>query len=316
MTFDEEVDPYDPIVADRFRLLDRVDPGEFGGPGRPPGRVPSGGETGPSRVRYLLAGATVAAVVGLSAVALARAGTDGELEASADGDVQIESESTTEPPVAGDDREDNGSLRVEVPDDGVDDGGEDRSTADRSTEDRPSDTETETETETEVATADRAPGSAVTTVSTEAPPQTTTAAPAKTTIGGAATSTTKAPPQTTTVDLSDKSSLLKPPTGEKTVIVRGQVNEVFTDCRSRLILNAAGEVESVGPVSCDGGSYIVVEGTKIHTSSGFVAADDAYDKHIPTLRPGQTVTVTAIPTGATGGRLTLDCVSCGITLGR
>ena len=311
MTFDEEVDPYDPIVADRFRLLDRVDPGEFDRPGRQPDHRPGTEETGPSRVRYLLAGAAVAAVVGLSALALARTGADRELETSAGGDVQVETGSTAEPSVAGDDRQGNGSLRVEVPDDRGDAGGEDRSTTDRSTADLPADTETE------VATDDRTSGSAVTTESTEASARTTTAAPAKTTTTGEGpTTTTKAPPQTTTVDLSDKSSLLKPPTGEKTVIVRGQVSEVFTDCRSRLILNAAGEVESVGPVSCDGGSHIVVEGTRIHTSSGFVAADDAYDKHIPTLRPGQTVTVTAIPTGATGGRLTLDCVLCGITLGR
>ena len=314
MTFDEEVDPYDPIVADRFRLLDRVDPGDFGGPGRQPDRVPGGGETGPSRVRYLLAGAAVAAVVGLSALALARTGADRELEASAGGDAQLETGSAAEPSVPGDDRQDNGSLRVEVPDDVGDAGGEDRSITDRSTADPPS------ETEVEIATDDRASASAVpteSTASTEAPTQTTTAAPAKTTTtGGGPTTTTKAPPPTTTVDLPDKSSLAKPPTGEKTVIVRGQVTEVFTDCRSRLILDAAGEVESVGPVSCDGGSYIVVDGTRIHTSSGFVAADDAYDKHIPTLRPGQTVTVTAIPTGATGGRLTLDCVLCGIVLGR
>ncbi len=260
--FDDEVDPFDPLVADRFRLLDNVDPQDFAKPGPAPAGNDGRWEAGPSRLRYLVGAAAAAtAIVGLSALVLAGTGGDQDLEATTGGDVQLESNTTSGSGsgsgAADEGADGNASLQVEVP-----------------------------ATPPTAGTSESAPTTAVT-----------------------------APAETTAIDPSDRSSVLKHPTPDKMVIVRGQVTEVFTDCRSRLILNAAGEVETVGPISCDGGSHIVVNGTKIQTSSGFVAAEDAYDKHPAGLLPGRSVTVTAIPAGATGGRLTLDCVQCGVALG-
>ena len=89
----------------------------------------------------------------------------------------------------------------------------------------------------------------------------------------------------------------------------------MTDCVSNLLLNDAGEVVEGGPVMCDGGSYIVVNGTRIFTSSGFVSADLAFDKHPKNLKPGQRVSVTAARTGGPSGPLTVACDVCGVRIG-
>ena len=99
----------------------------------------------------------------------------------------------------------------------------------------------------------------------------------------------------------------------ETVTIRGVVTEVFTDCQSRLVLNDDGEVVRVGPVSCDGGSHIVVDGIRIQTSSGFVPAEMYFDRHPRDLLPGTQVRVVAV-------RLSyghsLDCDRCGVSIGR
>ncbi|MDH3302951.1 MAG: hypothetical protein OES24_20820 [Acidimicrobiia bacterium] len=99
-----------------------------------------------------------------------------------------------------------------------------------------------------------------------------------------------------------------------TVFLRGTVTEVFTDCVSRLVLTETGQVVQGGPVSCDGGSYIVVGGTRVFTSSGFTSADLAFDKHPSNLKPGQEVSVTATRTGGPAGPLTLACDGCRVRL--
>ena len=98
-----------------------------------------------------------------------------------------------------------------------------------------------------------------------------------------------------------------------TVSIRGLVTEVFTDCQSHLVLNEAGQVVDGGPVSCDGGSYVVVDGTKVFTSSGFTSADLAFDKHPRNMKPGLQVAVVATAIGGAGGPLGLACSTCQIT---
>ncbi len=95
--------------------------------------------------------------------------------------------------------------------------------------------------------------------------------------------------------------------------VRGTVTEVFTDCVSRLVLTETGQVVETGLISCDGGSFIVVDGTRVFTSSGYTSADLAFDKHPSNLKPGMDVLVTAVRRGGSGP-LTLDCDSCRIRL--
>jgi hypothetical protein len=92
---------------------------------------------------------------------------------------------------------------------------------------------------------------------------------------------------------------------------QGTVTEVFTDCQSHLGLDDQGKVVDLGPASCDGGSWIEIDGTRIRTSSGFVSSDQAYDRHPAGLRPGQQATVVAYKT-ASG--LTLECVLCKVSI--
>ncbi len=80
------------------------------------------------------------------------------------------------------------------------------------------------------------------------------------------------------------------------------------------MLTETGRVVQGGPISCDGGSSIVVVGTRVFTSSGFTSADLAFDKHPSNLKPGQEVSVTAVRTGGTAGPLTLNCDSCRVRI--
>lgn len=80
------------------------------------------------------------------------------------------------------------------------------------------------------------------------------------------------------------------------------------------MLTETGRVVQGGPISCDGGSSIVVVGTRVFTSSGFTSADLAFDKHPSNLKPGQEVSVTAVRTGGATGPLTLNCDSCRVRI--
>lgn len=93
-------------------------------------------------------------------------------------------------------------------------------------------------------------------------------------------------------------------------VIRGIATEVFTDCRSHLVLTEDGTVENVSPISCDGGSYIVVDGRRIQTSAGFVPTEDYFDKHPEDLMPGDSVMVQAREHD--GGLLSLDCQPCSV----
>jgi hypothetical protein len=351
MTFDDETDAYDPIIAERFKLLDRATPSAapLAGRAEADSRAMSGhgadaaamaatplfdrghgdADGRPFRPLQLMA-AAAAAVVAIGGVVLAvgslsddpslqagdqatelgapeQAETDG---ATAENDgvggqpLTVEVSSTTTPEPLLDDERSGADAAASANAEADEAGNPDQSTT------QPENNPTETE-----VTDD---GSAQTeaTVQTTTGPPTTAAEPTTTIETTTTTEPTTTTEQTSTTELTPNSSWLNPPTADKMISVRGTVTEVFTDCQSRLILNEANQVESVGPVSCDGGSYIIVDGRRIQTASGYVMNEaDVFGKHIVALRPGQRVSVTAVYTASAGGMLTLNCVLCEINVG-
>lgn len=339
MTFDEDTDPldgYDPIVAERFEVLDRVTPPAVAEPGAagtrahaaPLRRVEPGrgsgrnGPVGPQiaarpagepridrRSPWYIgaAAASLLVVAGVALFALASRGGDQDVEAS-DGDG---TETSATDDATGDDQEGQAdSLTVELPANDAGEGDEGIQSSDPAGGEAAQPAE-DTGDDQGGAAVDGSSQSAATTGSTEAPVTSTVTVESETTTTTAVPTTT-----TTTNDATETTpswSLVE--NQERVVVVRGMVTEVHTDCQSRLVLNEQNQVESVGPVNCDSGSYIIVNGNRIQTSSGYVAADDHFDKHMMGLKPGQSVTVTALPSGRAGGPLTLDCPMCGIRLG-
>jgi hypothetical protein len=99
------------------------------------------------------------------------------------------------------------------------------------------------------------------------------------------------------------------------IVIRGILTELFTDCQAHYVLGGGGVVEQRDSITCDGGSYVVVDGKTIQTSAGLVPAGQYYDRHNPALRPGQQVVVSATAASQTSAALTLNCGQCGIALG-
>ena len=139
------------------------------------------------------------------------------------------------------------------------------------------------------------------------------------------TATTEAPTTTTNTTTTEPTTTAKdvitvpysPPTasdGTVLTVVSGTVTEVFTDCYQHLILTEDGGVDDSGPVTCDGGSWVVINGIRIGTASGFVRSDDdVYDKHLRDLQPGDLASAIAIPTA--NGALNLNCEGCDLHRG-
>ncbi len=322
MTFDDDqTDPYDPELAERFTVLDRLVPppaptsgaplaarGETDGP--LPSRVgmlPSAASGTDRRRRTALLGAAAAVVVvaGLAVFASGRgngepgsgvveagpaAGAD-ELDEGADASVDV--------PSAGDESDGSGpsdgpsvAITVEVP------GADDRDGANTDGSDD---------------------GAGATSTTTSSVPETTAASETTATTitsaddggdDGDTGDTGELIPKYPTVPDRPTGSIVVPGDGQL-VTVAGIVTEVLLDCQSWMVLNEEGNAEHRGGVSCDGGSFIVVDGTRIQTSSGFVSAEMAFDHHPVELQPGTFVTVTAVK-GPSGG-LTLDCSRCGVS---
>lgn len=340
MTFDEEMDAYDPLIAERFELLNRAVPidmateavaeqqvvSQISEPTLLAPRSNSFTETA-SRPMYLLAAAAaMVIVVGGAVFAATSLGDDPDLQAGDGGFSQSEISDRSadaddgSDDLAGSETSDdpNKSLTVEVPQSTTSAPVGEDATETPDSSNQAASSATQPSGQGESAQESGSAGSVGVNGPTETtdPPTepATTAAPATTAVP------TTEPPQTTapapTTDPGPESSWLNPPSAEKMITVRGKVTEVFTDCQSRLILNDQDEVESVGPISCDGGSYIIVSGTRIQTASGYMMSEaDMYGKHVATLRPGQTVSVTAVHTESAGGMLTLNCVLCEINVG-
>lgn len=316
MTSDEYTDAYDPEIAERFSLFERLTPPPeptvsldgtapepeltlIGQPIAQPAELADAGRWPSRRHRpALIAVAAAAAIIaGVSVFAFAGGGSGPELVEAGPAAGDELPVSTTEPvegsaadaasdadPAAGD-AADGGTepITVEVPDDAEDGDGA------------------------------VTPTTATTVPSTSADDGATPSSATDTTVEGGGTGETSGsvPDKDTTVPDRPTGSLIDPSKSGEVVTVAGLVSEVFQDCQSWLVLNENGEAEHRDGVSCDGGSFIMVEGQRIQTTSGYVAADAAFNKHPSGLEPGEFVVVTAI-NGPYGG-LTLDCDRCGVS---
>ncbi|MEL6984692.1 MAG: hypothetical protein AAFO29_19855 [Actinomycetota bacterium] len=311
MTSDDHTDAYDPEIAERFALLERLTPppapvAQLGGvdpeaevvpidqaAAYPAELVEAGHPSNGPRSPVLLAVAAAAAVIaGVSVFALSGGGSGPELvEAGPAGAEGEELAVTTTRPADGSDADadtdagesDDGAagdaepMTVEVPD--------------------------ETAAEVTPTTGTTLPP---TSASTDTVPSSTEATDDDTT-----DDTVDAIPLDTTIPGRPTGSVVDPSKAGEMATLSGPVTEIFTDCQSWLVLNEDGEAEHRNDISCDGGSFITVQGQRIQTTSGFVPAELAFDKHPVGLQPGDAVVVTAIH-GPYGG-LTLDCDSCGIS---
>lgn len=274
------------------------------------------GQTG-VRTRLALAAAAVA-VVAAGTVGLVAANGQGQ------GALQTGDGGVTDSEV-GDvatDADPDSSLVVEVPDEAAADnsdtpataaaGGEADAEGDRDESVESTDGgDNQALTPTTNPTADESDETTDTTAPTETTGSTEVEA-TSTTAAGDTTSTTRWASTTTIVD----DDVLATPVEDKEVRISGTVSEVFTDCVSRLVLSEAGQIQSVSPVSCDGGSHIVVNGMRIQTTAGYGLEEDWFGNHPSDLLPGQRVTVVAVEDSRMGGILSLDCVRCGVTVGR
>lgn len=315
---------YDPVVADRFRILDRITPPDVTAPtmrmavpGGSSGDEPSGHRSG-----FLVAVAASFGVLMIGIVALVAAtGGDGTESAEQDGDtpdvpvVADAASDTATPLVVEGDSGATSTTRVEpgaadreatagVAGDAADGTGPDGS-ADRGSADAP---DTEASDTADIDTA--RPGTGADAGATDGPATTTAPDVVAPAVDG------DRPVSTFSTATTD----VLPTTGGSgdaaggTVSLRGTVTEVFTDCHSRLLLTETGQVVEGGPVTCDGGSSIVVNGTRVFTSSGYTSADLAFDKHPSNLKPGVEVSVTATRMGGASGPLTLACDACRVRI--
>ncbi len=308
MTFDDQNDPFDPELAERFAVLDRLTPPPAPPTGTPLAPRTAMGSPHPSTVEVLspptsgadrwrrpaLLGAAAAIVVAGLAL-FAAGGGDGD-----PGPGAVEAG----PAAGSEDADESSDASVETS--STDDGSDSRDRADGSS----------SEAITVEVPGDGTDGSENPDGEAAPTSTTTTSVPTTATNEAVTTATTTGDdgsdeliPKHTTVPERPTGSIVNPGDAQL-VTVAGIVEEVFSDCQAWLVLNENGEAEHRSGVSCDGGSFIVVGGNRIQTSSGFVAAEMAFDKHPDALQPGKFVTVTAI-NGAYGG-LTLDCDRCGV----
>ncbi len=132
-----------------------------------------------------------------------------------------------------------------------------------------------------------------TTVSPETTVPPTTAVPTETTIH----LSTTVPPDPTSPD-------------EETIEITGVVTEIWRDCNYTHILNPDGTIDGGGPVICDGGDAVVVDGKRIHTSSGYVFDGESFSNHPPNLMLGDVITVVVLR-DPEFGTFSTNCAVCG-----
>lgn len=313
MTFLDGDDDLDPMLAERFRLLDRL---------TPPTEVRRMAPTEPpvivldehrSRHQLLWVAAALAVIAAASiALVLDRGPSSGvDTTDPADGPT------VTAERGADDDTVSSGRLEARDPDapeaglPGAPDADGQSSPSPAASAGDGSERSTSTGPESSTSSRDTSDSSTSATSATTGPagPTTVTTRPASSGAASTVASTPTTAGTTTTTTASTTTKPDKDKDKDKRTVVKGLVTEVFTDCVSHLALEN-GEVVSRNPVSCDGGSWIIVDGRRIQTSSGMTAGG-GFDNHDPDLRPGQQATVNAVsPAG--GGGLTLDCPGCHI----
>lgn len=312
---------YDPLVAEQFAVLDRLNVPDFGaGVSHTPAAVAFEAPRPRFDPVYALAVAAAFVVVAAASIFALRPSTELDVDAT-DGDVVVEDGTDSNNSAAVEDGGPGGeSLTVEVSPSSTASAVEGAPSASDST--GPSEDEAGASSNAEQATT-------TTTQNTPATESTSstgsaTTAPADGADGSSTTIDALDPDSvfvTTTTKAGSQTSLDVPVTSfpadgvDQMIVIRGILTELFTDCQARYVLGDGGGVEEIGPVSCDGGSYVVVDGKTIRTSAGYVPAGQYYDRHNPALRPGQRVVVSATAASQTSAALTLNCARCGISLG-
>lgn len=309
---------YDPVIAEQFALLDRLRVPDYGArtdmAPAPAPRVLPRPQFDPT---YALAVAAAFLMIAAASYFALRPTTDLGLDATDNG--ELNGDPTNQSAAVQDGDASSGELTVEV--------------TPSSTASSPADAAAGEQTSSE-GEGDSGNTTGDTTTTTTAPVEsdTTVAAP------GAASSTTETTSQSddSPVTSIDKESVLSTPTTkpgvtdpsldvpvtsfpadgpDQMIVIRGMLTELFTDCQAHYVLGSGGGVELRDAISCDGGSYVVVDGKTIQTSAGFSPAGQYYDRHDPALRPGQQVVVSATAASQTSAALTLNCRQCGIALG-
>ena len=313
MTFDEETDATDPLVAERFQLLDQlaVPPAPTDGVRTLDANAMAATQSSNRRPTFALAAAAAVVVVAaLSALAFTQRNSGQELVALESN--QVDAGTADAAATASEPNGDAGSGDSSASTDATDSRADDQ---------EPLVVEDDADASTTTSIVEGESGSANGGVSTSAATTTPPSSDVDSTTGSSLPDVTETTPVKTTP--TETVATTAPPTTTSTTApvtqdgsvttIRGLLTVVFTDCQSRLVLNDSGEVENVGPVSCDGGSYIVVDGNRIQTSAGFVASDAYWDRHPSNFQPGQTVVVTAF--AHANGRLDLSCSQCSVRWG-
>ena len=95
----------------------------------------------------------------------------------------------------------------------------------------------------------------------------------------------------------------------ETRTVTGIATKVIEDCvRNEELIDD--EIDDEGPIICDGGSAVTVDGITIGTSSGFTTPEMSYGHDISAIVPGDVVEVVYHENAA--GGFDLSCDACTI----
>ena len=313
---------YDPVIAEQFALLDRLKVPDYGAradllptavalPAQKPRFDPS----------YALAVAAAFVVIAAASYFALRPTTDLGLDATNDGtNGQTTNENPNQSAAVQDGDGDGDKLTIEVAPSStassqVGAASEEQGSSDGESNQAGTDDETTTTTTT-------APVESETTVTApDSASSSTTAAgqdddsPSTTIDKDSVLSTPTTKPGVTDPSLDVPVTSFPADGPDQMIVIRGILSELFTDCQAHYLLGAGGVVEQRDSITCDGGSYVVVDGKTIKTSAGLVPAGQYYNRHNPALRPGQQVVVSATAASQTSAALTLNCAQCGITLG-
>lgn len=78
-----------------------------------------------------------------------------------------------------------------------------------------------------------------------------------------------------------------------TKTLSGTVTTKFTDCEGGREMNREGQITTIDPVTCDGGSYITIDHENdFGTASGLTSVDESYSVDVTNIKVGDEVKVT------------------------
>lgn len=98
------------------------------------------------------------------------------------------------------------------------------------------------------------------------------------------------------------------PNDSETTVIEGQITGVTRDSQPDLtLIDDAKYEESSGPPIADRGYSITLDGKAIQVASGFVPADQAFNKQVDGMLPGAVAKATAVSSGSS---FSLNCDDC------